>query len=160
MIFTALGLLLVAAGLLVAGIAKSSVALLMTSLLVTIASGVVLALVLPAARRLSEATGANPGVVGATPQGQPVVLYVQQAPAGMPAAPAPTIDLTTPAPVSSSNGAQPLLGYDLLTAKQVNQLLDGGDLTPEQLEAIRAYESTHAARRTVLGRLDKMLASA
>ena len=43
MIFTALGLLVVAAGLLLAGIAKSSVALLMTSLLLTVGSGVVLA---------------------------------------------------------------------------------------------------------------------
>ena len=50
MIFTALGLLVVAAGLLIAGIAKSSVALLMASLLLTLGSGVVLAMVLPATR--------------------------------------------------------------------------------------------------------------
>src|SRR5687768_9951710 len=117
MIFTALGLLLVAAGLLVAGIAKSSVALLMTSLLVTIGAGVVLAMVLPAARKLAGATSgqaAAPGFV--TPQGQPVVLYVQQAPTAEPAPTAvqPTIDLT--------DGASPFVGYDLLTAKQVSEL--------------------------------------
>ena len=149
MIFTALGLLLVAAGLLVAGIAKSSVALLMTSLLVTIGAGVVLAMVLPAARKLAGASGgqtAAPGFV--TPKGQPVVLYVQQAPTAAPtAAPAtqPTIDLT--------DGASPFVGYDLLTAKQVSELIASGTLTDEQLAAVRDYEASHAARRTVLAKL-------
>ena len=149
MIFTALGLLVVAAGLLVAGIAKSSVALLMTSLLLTIASGVVLALVLPAARKLAASTGepaTTPGFV--TPQGQPVVLYVQQAPtATAPAATAvqPTIDLT--------DGASPFVGYDLLTAKQVTELINSGSLTDEQLAAVRDYEASHAARSTVLAKL-------
>jgi hypothetical protein len=145
MIFTALGLLLVAAGLLVAGIAKSSVALLMTSLLLTIASGVVLALVLPAARKLAATTGepaATPGFV--TPQGQPVVLYVQQAPAATTAV-QPTIDLT--------DGGSPFVGYDLLTAKQVNELIASGSLTDEQLAAVRDYEASHAARSTVLAKL-------
>lgn len=144
MIFTALGLLLVAAGLLVAGIAKSSVALLMTSLLVTIASGVVLALVLPAARKLAANSGAPAGTPGfVTPQGQPVVLYVQQAPTAT--APQPTIDLT--------DGASPFVGYDLLTAKQVSELIASGTLTDEQLAAVRDYEASHAARRTVLAKL-------
>lgn len=148
MIFTALGLLLVAAGLLVAGIAKSSVALLMTSLLVTIASGVVLALVLPAARKLAASTGApaaTPGFV--TPQGQPVVLYVQQAPT---AAPAPTAVQST---IDLTDGASPFVGYDLLTAKQVSELIASGTLTDEQLAAVRDYEASHAARRTVLAKL-------
>ena len=150
MIFTALGLLLVAAGLLVAGIAKSSVALLMTSLLVTIGAGVVLAMVLPAARRLADATGgqaAAPGFV--TPQGQPVVLYVQQAPAPVPA---PTAT-ATPATIDLTDGASPFVGYDLLTAKQVSELIASGTLTDEQLAAVRDYEASHAARRTVLAKL-------
>ena len=147
MIFTALGLLLVAAGLLVAGIAKSSVALLMTSLVITLASGAVLAMVLPATRRLSASTGNGSTPAFTTPQGQPVVLYVQQAPnTQMPVTqPQPTIDLT--------DGSTPFLGYDLLTAKQVAELIASGTLTDEQLAAVRDYEASHAARRTVLAKL-------
>jgi hypothetical protein len=138
MIFTALGLLVVAAGLLIAGIAKSSVALLMTSLLLTLASGVVLALVLPATRRLTEATGGGGGGGPqlATPQGQPVVLYVQQAP-----------------PSGATNGHSPIVGYDDMSATQITKLITSGALTDEQLAAVRDYEASHAARRTVLAKL-------
>ena len=55
MIFTSLGLLLVALGFLIAGIAKSSVALLMVALFVTIGAGVVLILVTAAAQRIVAA---------------------------------------------------------------------------------------------------------
>jgi hypothetical protein len=54
-IFTSLGLLLVALGFLIAGIAKSSVALLMVALFVTIGAGVVLILVTAAAQRIVAA---------------------------------------------------------------------------------------------------------
>jgi hypothetical protein len=152
MIFTALGLLVVALGLLVAGIAKSSVALLMTSLLVTIASGVVLALVLPAARKIAGAQGTTtPGFV--TPQGQPVVLYVQQAPTASVTTQQPMIDLTrSPARDAQADGT-PFIGYDLLTAKQVTELIASGSLSDDQLDALREYEASHAARRTVLAKL-------
>lgn len=155
MIFTSLGLLLVAAGMLIAGIAKSSVALLMTSLLLTIASGVVLVMALTTARRLAGATGGSNGSTPMlTPQGQPVVLYVQQAPAPSPmTATMPTIDL------SRAGESTPFIGYDMLTAKQVTELIDSGSLSTEQLETVREYEKQHASRRTVLSRLDKMLAS-
>lgn len=148
MIFTSLGLLLVAAGLLIAGIAKSSVALLMTSLLLTLASGVVLVMALTTARRIAAVVGGEQAMTTAPP-GQPVVLYVQQAPT------------TMSAPVElRANGATPFIGYDLLTAKQVTELIDGGTLSHEQLAAVRDYEVSHAGRRTILSRLDKMLASA
>jgi hypothetical protein len=153
MIFTALGLLLVAAGLLLAGIAKSSVALLTASLLLTIGAGVVLALVLPAARKLSEATGGG-AQLASTPQGQPVVLYVQQAPTASTTEPQATIDLTRAAASDAhANGTSPFIGYDLLTAKQVTELINSGSLTEEQLAALRDYEESHAARRTVLAKL-------
>src|SRR5688572_21087859 len=125
MIFTSLGLLVVAAGLLIAGIAKSSVALLMTSLLLTLGAGVVLAMVLPATRRLNASTNAHGnghGTMMATANGQPVVLYVQQAPAQGSAV--PEIDLT--------NGA-PVIGYDQMSAQQVAKLIASGALTEEQL---------------------------
>lgn len=137
MIFTALGLLVVAAGLLLAGIAKSSVALLMASLLLTIASAVVLAMVLPAARKLAESNGStNAQIVGPNGVAQPVVLYVQQAP-----------------PVGDTNGHSPIVGYDEMTATQITKLIASGALTDDQLDAVRDYEATHAARRSVLAKL-------
>jgi hypothetical protein len=137
MIFTALGMLVVAAGMLIAGIAKSSVALLMVSVVLTLVAGAVLAMVLPATRRLSEATGG--GAAGAQlvgPNGaQPVVLYVQQSP--------PT----------GTNGHSPIVGYDEMTAAQVAKLVASGALTDDQIEALREYETSHAARRSVLAKL-------
>jgi hypothetical protein len=138
MIFTALGLLVVAAGLLIAGIAKSSVALLMASLLLTIGSAVVLAMVLPAARKLAESNGTpNAQIVGLNGgTAQPVVLYVQQAP-----------------PAGDTNGHSPIVGYDDMTATQITTLIGSGALTDEQLDAVRDYEASHAARRSVLAKL-------
>ena len=150
MIFTSLGLLLVSLGLLIAGIAKSSVALLMASLACTVVAGVVLATVLPATRRLQEASGQGGSWSGPplqTPNGQPVVLYVQQQPitASAPAAaPTETIDLRDSAPI---------VGYESMTAQQINKLITSGALTDEQLAAVREYEEAHGARKSVLAKL-------
>ena len=57
MIFTSLGLLLVALGFLIGGIAKSSVAMLMVSLFLTLGAGIVLVLVQAAAQRILAAQG-------------------------------------------------------------------------------------------------------
>jgi hypothetical protein len=79
-IFTSLGLLLVALGFLIAGIAKSSVALLMVALFVTVGAGVVLILVTAAAQRIVAAQQQQPqptAVVDLTTNGAapPVVGY-------------------------------------------------------------------------------------
>jgi hypothetical protein len=148
MIFTSLGLLAVALGLLIAGIAKSSVALLMTSLVCTVAAGIVLATVLPAARRLNAATGGGTAPIQSA-NGQPVVLYLQQAPAttaasnGSNGSNGPVIDLTS----------APIVGYDGMTAQQITKLISSGALTDDQLDALREYEEAHAARRSVLAKL-------
>ena len=59
-------------------------------------------------------------------------------------------DLFEPAP--------PFLGYDEMTADQIVKLVSSGALTADQLAAVREYEERHAARKTVLDRLDKSLA--
>lgn len=46
-------------------------------------------------------------------------------------------------------------GYDSLAASQIVAML--GSLTATELVGIRAYEATHRARRTVLGKLDQLL---
>jgi hypothetical protein len=51
--------------------------------------------------------------------------------------------------------AFPILGYDELTAGQVNHRLGG--LTPPQLRKVRDYERRHANRKTVLEAIEKAL---
>jgi polyhydroxyalkanoate synthesis regulator phasin len=60
--------------------------------------------------------------------------------------------LDTPSP---GGGAQPIPGYDDLSAAQVQERLDG--LTPAELRKLRDYEARHANRKTVLDRIDRRL---
>ena len=133
MIFTSLGLLLVALGFLIGGIAKSSVAMLMVSLFLTLGAGVVLILVSTAAQRI-VAVQREQGML------QPVV------------------DLrAVPEPSAATNGNAPIVGYDDMTADQVVRLVRSGALTDEQLAALAEYEQAHQARKTVLARAQRGL---
>jgi polyhydroxyalkanoate synthesis regulator phasin len=49
----------------------------------------------------------------------------------------------------------PILGYDELTAAQVQGRLDG--LSPAELRKVRDYERRHANRKSVLAAIDKQL---
>jgi polyhydroxyalkanoate synthesis regulator phasin len=49
----------------------------------------------------------------------------------------------------------PILGYDELTAAQVNARLTG--LTPRELRQVREYERRHANRKSVLEAIEKAL---
>jgi polyhydroxyalkanoate synthesis regulator phasin len=51
----------------------------------------------------------------------------------------------------------PILGYDDLTAAQVQGRLDG--LSPAELRKVRDYERRHANRKSVLAAIDKYLTS-
>jgi hypothetical protein len=59
---------------------------------------------------------------------------------------------TTTAPPGSDS--LPIPGYDLLSATQVIERLEG--LAPPDLLAIRAYEITHRARTTILGKISQL----
>ena len=54
--------------------------------------------------------------------------------------------------------AFPILGYDELTAAQVQTRLDG--LSPAELRKVRDYERRHANRKSVLAAIDKHLSQA
>jgi hypothetical protein len=166
-IFTALGLLVLAGAMLIAGIAKSSVLLLMLSLLCTVAAVATLAVTYSIARRTGLTTGALPAMptpaAGASPlPGQAgVFMYVpvEQLPAMAPAAAAMKVGS---APGGNGNGsaaagAPPVAGYDEMTAEQVVKLVGSGALNEGQLQALRDYEAGHSARKTVLDRIDKVL---
>jgi len=158
MIFTSLGLLLGAVALFIAGIVKSSVALLTLSLVVSVAAGVILFASFGAARKLSAA-GVLPagGGAGIAPGAQPVVMYVSPEQLGVVGG-GGNGGAHYAAPPAGA--AQPIVGYDDMSAQQVLGLIASGALTPDQLAAIRVYETGTAARKTVLDRLDKALASA
>jgi hypothetical protein len=161
MIFTSLGLLVVAAGFLIAGIAKSSVALLTLSVVITIAAGAMLVLVSAAAKRLPGATpaaGPTPAFAGMPAGGmpnQPVVMYVPMQAAPMQAT---TVMPTVVPGDGNGNGATPpVVGYDTMTAAQITKLVGSGALTQDQLLSLQEYEQTHAARKTVLEGLEAQL---
>jgi hypothetical protein len=164
-IFTALGLLVLAGALLIAGVAKSSVLLLMLSLVTTIGACAVLALTYSVARRTGLTTGGiGPAMpagagLGAPPMsGDPntatVVMYV----------PVDQLPSITAPKASGANGiangngkGAPISDYDAMTAEQVVKLITSGALNEAQLQAVRDYEAAHAARKTVLDRVDKVL---
>jgi polyhydroxyalkanoate synthesis regulator phasin len=58
----------------------------------------------------------------------------------------------------TEGGAQPIPGYDDLSAAQVQERLDG--LTPAQLRKLRDYEARHGNRKTVLDKIDRKLRAA
>lgn len=71
---------------------------------------------------------------------------------------------TSPAPSTNGSGngngngrsaaSLPIPGYDQLSASQVVARLEG--LGPEELQTIRAYESEHRGRNTILGKIAQL----
>ena len=64
----------------------------------------------------------------------------------------PEID-TTPSPGAADLAIEE---YESLAASQVVARLPS--LTPDELDAVRRFEAEHRGRRTVLGRIDQLLA--
>jgi hypothetical protein len=157
MIFTSLGILVASVCFLIAGIVRSSVPLLVVSLIGTAAAAFILLATADLARRRTWEASGMPAVgaaaAGGPPGTQPVVMYV---PINDPVTVAATVPI---APGNGTSGAMPLLGYDDMTADQITKLVSSGALTDAQLAAVRNYEKSHGARKTVLDRLDRALRS-
>jgi hypothetical protein len=162
MIFTSLGILVAAGGFLIAGIVRSSIPLLVVSLIATAAAALMLLATADLARRRvweNSGLAMTPGMAGgsAPPGTQPVLMYV-------PVAEAVSVGAgngSSGAAVAGNGSAHgaPFLGYDDMTAGQIGQLISSGALTHEQLDAVRSYENTNAGRKTVLDKLDRALKS-
>lgn len=156
MIFTSLGILIASACFLIAGIVRSSVPLLVVSLIGTAAAAFLLLATADLARRRAwENAGLPVAAGGGGPPGtQPVVMYVPTN------EPAPVI-AAPPAPsTTTGNGSgSPFLGYDDMSAAQVTKLISSGALTTEQLLAVRKYEKANASRKSVLDRIDRAIRS-
>lgn len=134
---------------------------------------------LEAERRLKEAT-ARLSTIGAPPAPAPSSQPPAPAPTPPPAAPqppaasSPSVPAASEAPSSSPaarRGRKPAVapeaeaqppaaadlaipGYDALSASHVVQRLAG--LTAEELEAVRAYESSTRGRRTILSKVAQL----
>ena len=100
------------------------------------------------------------GTIAAAAATKPIVSNPRPTPYAAPSSqPAPS---SRPAPVAPAPGAAdapdlgalPIPGYDLLSATQVIERLEG--LTQPDLVAIRAYEITHRARTTILGKISQL----
>lgn len=159
MIFTALGTLVLAAALFIAGIAKSSVLLLMLSLVCTIGACVVLGMSYGIAKRSGLIAGAPATPPGFDPNSGMVVMYVpvDQLPAMSPAGAAMKVGAASASSGNGSSVPAPVAGYDQMTADQVVKLVASGALSESQLQALREYEAGHAGRKTVLDRIDRAL---
>jgi hypothetical protein len=61
---------------------------------------------------------------------------------------------TSSEPVAHVEPSLAIPGYDQLSASQVVERLEG--LTPEELDAVRAYELAHRGRATILGKITQL----
>jgi hypothetical protein len=155
MIFTSLGILIASGCFLIAGIVRSSVPLLVVSLIGTAAAAFLLLATADLARRRAWEASGMPSMAmagGAPPGTQPVVMYVPTSDPGTAVAAPPV----APAP-NGASGATPFLGFDDMSAAQVTKLISSGALTVEQLVAVRKYERANASRKSVLDRIDRAL---
>ncbi len=70
---------------------------------------------------------------------------------------APSVWLSGGGPNGSSSASSLAIpGYDSLSASQVVQRLEG--LSSSELEEVRAHEAAHRQRRTILHRVEQLLA--
>jgi hypothetical protein len=96
------------------------------------------------------------GVIGSVSLGDPApVVRSVPTPVVNEAAPAPTAPPETNGSAPAGDSL-PIPGYDALSASQVVERLTG--LSPDELESVRAYESAHRNRRTILGKIDQISA--
>jgi hypothetical protein len=155
MIFTSLGILVAAGGFLIAGIVRSSIPLLVVSLIGTAAAAFILLATADLARRRAWENQGLPvaagGMGGGPPGTQPVVMYVPVA---------ESAEAVSAGVATGGNGTgSPIPGYDVMTATQINKIITSGDLTREQLDAVRRYEKAHGSRKTILDKVDRALSS-
>ena len=155
MIFTSLGILIASACFLIAGIVRSSIPLLVVSLIGTAAAAFLLLATADLARRRAWENAGLPVAAGAggPPGTQPVVMYVPTS------EPAPVVAAPGASTAAGNGSGTPFLGYDDMSASQVTKLISSGALTTEQLVAVRKYEKANASRKSVLDRLDRAIRS-
>lgn len=101
-----------------------------------------------------EAPVARPGADFVAPASGAAVAVEDLGPD---AAPPPALAITSAPATTPAADTLPIPGYDSLSASQVVQRLAG--LSPDELEAVRAYEQAGRGRKTVLLRIAQLRAS-
>lgn len=96
---------------------------------------------------------AAPEAAGSPDAASPVPPAAEGAAAGSPVSGVTTAGSTNG---TLASGALGIPGYDSLSASQVVQRLGG--LSEHELEAVRGHEVAHRHRRTILNRVDQLLA--
>jgi hypothetical protein len=96
-----------------------------------------------------QATGDDQATARPDPGAPPVSAFTSPGPAA--AADRAAAGERTPAPQVEE---LPIPDYDELSASQVIERLEG--LDADSLEAIRAYESSHRGRNTILGKISQL----
>ncbi len=98
----------------------------------------------------------QPPALTASSDAEPAVASVDLDDSGSAEAPSVGAAMTADDGVGSSSPRRqlPIAGYDGLTAKEIIALLD--ELDQDQLDRIRAHEEKNRARKTVLGKLDRL----
>ncbi len=113
-----------------------------------------------ACRRAEFLAGYIPGLRSDEDEDDDLLAEPLTGQAPPPPAPAPSVIATPPPPASPpvapapSASDLPIPEYDGLSASQVVSRLSG--LTPDELEAVAAYEAGGRARKTVLGAIDRL----
>jgi hypothetical protein len=117
-------------------------------------------------RQLSQMASSRSPKVSPSPPSAPApaaateAAPAQAAPAQAAPAPSPATSMETAAPtaVNGNGSVRPLAipGYDSLSASQVVQRLAG--LSQGELVDVRAHEQSHRHRRTILNRVEQLLA--
>lgn len=107
--------------------------------------------------------GATPDAEEAAPAvTRTVVARPASAPAGANADTVVAADVVTEVvaavPTPAPDVELPIADYDTLSATQIAQRLTG--LQPDELLAVKAYEDANRKRRTIIGRIDALVAAA
>jgi hypothetical protein len=107
-------------------------------------------------RRRAEETLSTIAAATATPPAPPSAPTAARS--GTPARPstpaATAVPATNGTPVPNPSGELPIPGYDLLSAPQVIERLDG--LATPELLAVKTYELAHRARTTIIGKIAQL----
>jgi hypothetical protein len=102
--------------------------------------------------------GAVNGKTNGATKGAPVIsdplVENALAPTSVPTPSAPAAPAAADVPAPPEAPALAIPEYDQLSASQVVERLDG--LSPDELDAVRAYELAHRGRNTILGKITQL----
>ncbi len=104
----------------------------------------------------SPSPSPSPPPPASSPTVVPPVPEPPAAPSPVPLTVVESVAVAAPTPEAAA-GALAIPDYDSLSASQVVPRLSG--LSPEELEAVRAYEDAHRGRKTILNRVAQIKAT-